>query len=50
MEIAYAYARLYPQSVDRVMVLDSALNGYGLEAYFGVSFHFDLNMAAPADA
>ena len=45
--IGYAYARLYPQSVDRLMVLDSELNGFGLEAVFGVSFHFDLNMAPP---
>jgi pimeloyl-ACP methyl ester carboxylesterase len=45
--IGYAYARLYPQSVDRLMVLDSELNGFGLEANYGFSFHFDLNMAAP---
>lgn len=45
--IGYAYARLYPQSVDRLMVLDSELNGFGLEANFGFSFHFDLNMAPP---
>ena len=45
--IGYAYARLYPQSVNRLMVLDSELNGFGLEANFGFSFHFDLNMAAP---
>jgi pimeloyl-ACP methyl ester carboxylesterase len=44
--IGYAYARLYPQSVNRLMVLDSELNGFGLEANFGFSFHFDLNMAA----
>ena len=45
--IAYAYARLYPQQVGRLMVLDSELNGFGLEANFGFSFHFDLNMAPP---
>jgi pimeloyl-ACP methyl ester carboxylesterase len=45
--IGYAYARLYPQSVERLMVLDSELNGFGLEANFGFSFHFDLNMAPP---
>lgn len=45
--IGYAYARVYTQSVSRLMVLDSELNGYGLEANFGFSFHFDLNMAAP---
>jgi pimeloyl-ACP methyl ester carboxylesterase len=45
--IGYAYARLYPQSVSRLMVLESLLNGYGLESIFAFSFHFDLNMAAP---
>ena len=45
--IAYAYARIYSGSVGRLMVLDSELNGFGLEANFGFSFHFDLNMAPP---
>ena len=43
--IGYSYARLYPQSVGRLMVLDSELNGFGLESNYGFSFHFDLNMA-----
>ncbi|MDQ2815397.1 MAG: alpha/beta hydrolase [Actinomycetota bacterium] len=47
VNIAYAYARLYPQSVSRLMVLESLLNGYGLESIYAFSFHFDLNMAAP---
>jgi pimeloyl-ACP methyl ester carboxylesterase len=47
VNIGYAYARLYSQSVSRLMVLDSELNGYGLESSYGFSFHFDLNMAAP---
>jgi pimeloyl-ACP methyl ester carboxylesterase len=42
--IGYAYARLYPQQVSRLMVLESELNGYGLEAVFPNSFHFGLNM------
>jgi pimeloyl-ACP methyl ester carboxylesterase len=45
--IGYAYAEQYPQSVSRLMVVDSELNGFGLESNFGFSFHFDLNMAAP---
>ena len=47
VNIGYAYARLYPQSVQRLMVLDSELNGFGLEAAFSFSFHFLLNMAPP---
>jgi pimeloyl-ACP methyl ester carboxylesterase len=43
--IGYAYSVLYPQTTQRLMVLDSELNGFGLEANFGFSFHFDLNMA-----
>jgi pimeloyl-ACP methyl ester carboxylesterase len=47
VNIAYAYDRLYASSVTKLMVLDSELNGYGLEASYAFSFHFDLNMAAP---
>jgi pimeloyl-ACP methyl ester carboxylesterase len=42
--VAYSYARLYPHTVNRVMVLESALNGYGLEGLYGAAFHFLLNM------
>jgi pimeloyl-ACP methyl ester carboxylesterase len=42
--IAYAYARLFSSSVFRVMVIESALNGYGLESLYADSFHFLLNM------
>ncbi len=45
VNIGYAYARLYSSSVSRLMVLDSELNGYGLEDSYSFSFHFDLNMA-----
>lgn len=45
--IAYSYARLYPKQVHRVMVLESALNGYGLESLYGDAFHFLLNMQPP---
>jgi pimeloyl-ACP methyl ester carboxylesterase len=44
---AYAYARLYPNTVNRLMVLESALNGYGLESLYGDAFHFLLNMQPP---
>ena len=42
--VAYAYARLFPASVSREMVLETALNGYGLESLYNVSFHFLFNM------
>ena len=41
--VAYAYGRLFPDSVFREMVIESALNGYGLESLAGDSFHFLLN-------
>jgi pimeloyl-ACP methyl ester carboxylesterase len=41
--VAYAYARLFPASVFREMVIESALNGYGLESLAGDSFHFTFN-------
>jgi pimeloyl-ACP methyl ester carboxylesterase len=41
---AYAYSRLFPDSVFREMVIESVLNGYGLEGLYGVSFHFLFNM------
>jgi pimeloyl-ACP methyl ester carboxylesterase len=43
--VAYAYARLYSKQVSRMMVLESLLNGYGLESIYGFSFHFGLNMS-----
>jgi pimeloyl-ACP methyl ester carboxylesterase len=42
--IAYAYARLYPSQVSREMVIETALNGYGLESLYADSFHFLFNM------
>jgi pimeloyl-ACP methyl ester carboxylesterase len=42
--VAYSYARLYTSSVNRVMALESALNGYGLESFYSDAFHFLLNM------
>jgi pimeloyl-ACP methyl ester carboxylesterase len=45
--LAYDYARLYPSQVNKLMVLESALNGYGLESLYGDAFHFLLNMQPP---
>lgn len=42
--VAYAYARLFPASVSREMVLETALSGYGLESLYNLSFHFLFNM------
>ncbi len=47
VNVAYAYAELYRNSVARLGVLESLLNGFGLESVYGFSFHFLLNMAAP---
>lgn len=41
--VAYSYARLFPGSVSREMVLETALAGYGLENLYNVSFHFLFN-------
>lgn len=44
--VAYDYARDYPQEVTKLAVLDSPLNGFGLEGAETLSFHFLLNEAA----
>jgi pimeloyl-ACP methyl ester carboxylesterase len=44
--VAYDYARDYPSEVTRLAVLDSPLNGFGLESAYTLSFHFLLNEAA----
>lgn len=44
--VAYDYARDYPGEVTRLAVLDSPLNGFGLENAYTLSFHFLLNQAA----
>jgi pimeloyl-ACP methyl ester carboxylesterase len=41
---AYVWARLFPAEVFREMVLETALNGYGLESLYSASFHFLFNM------
>jgi len=42
---AYPYAKQFPESVGRMLVLDTPLNGFGLESFFNISFHFLLNLA-----
>ena len=42
--IIYAYGRLYTDTVNREMVIETALNGYGLEDLYSASFHFLFNM------
>ena len=42
--IAYAWARLYPAEINREIVIETALNGYGLESLYNASFHFLFNM------
>lgn len=43
--VAYPYAKQFPNSVSRMAVLESPLNGFGLEQAYGLSFHFGLNGA-----
>jgi pimeloyl-ACP methyl ester carboxylesterase len=45
--LAYDYARLYPSQVNRILVMESALNGYGLESLYSAAFHFLLNEQPP---
>jgi pimeloyl-ACP methyl ester carboxylesterase len=41
--VAYPYARDFPTGVSRLAVLETPLNGFGLESAYGLSFHFGLN-------
>jgi pimeloyl-ACP methyl ester carboxylesterase len=41
--VAYPYARDFPTEVSRMAVLETPLNGFGLESVYGLSFHFGLN-------
>jgi pimeloyl-ACP methyl ester carboxylesterase len=41
--VAYPYARDFPTEVTRMAVLETPLNGFGLESAYGLSFHFGLN-------
>lgn len=44
--IAYPYARDYPSEIVRMAVLETPLSGFGLEDFYGVSFHLGLNQTA----
>ncbi|MEO6501620.1 MAG: alpha/beta fold hydrolase [Jatrophihabitantaceae bacterium] len=41
--VAYPYAKQFPNGVSRMAVLETPLNGFGLEGVYGLSFHFGLN-------
>jgi pimeloyl-ACP methyl ester carboxylesterase len=41
--VGYAYARDFPSEVTRLAVLDAPLPGFGLESYYGISWHFLFN-------
>lgn len=43
--IAYPYAKQFPDEVSRMAVLDLTLNGFGLEAAYGLDWHFLFNAA-----
>ncbi|MEU6076220.1 alpha/beta hydrolase [Micromonospora sp. NPDC047074] len=45
--VAYNYARDYPTEVTRIGVAESLLPGFGLEDFYGISWHFLFN-ASPA--
>jgi pimeloyl-ACP methyl ester carboxylesterase len=44
--VAYPYAREYPSEVVRLAALEIPLSGFGLENYYGLSFHLGLNQTA----
>lgn len=41
--VAYPYARDFAAGVTRMAVLESPLNGFGLEEAYGLSWHFNFN-------
>lgn len=44
--VAYPYARDYPTEVTRIAVIDAPLSGFGLEDFYGISWHFRFNISA----
>jgi pimeloyl-ACP methyl ester carboxylesterase len=44
--VAYPYARDYPGDVDRLVVIELPLSGFGLEDFYAFDFHFTFNLAA----
>lgn len=45
--VAYPYARDFPAEVDRLIVMDAPLSGFGLEDFYARLWHFGFN-SAPA--
>ncbi|MGW5055299.1 alpha/beta fold hydrolase [Actinokineospora sp. NPDC004072] len=43
--VAYPYARDYPNEVERLVVMDTPLSGFGLEDFYGISWHLGFNQA-----
>lgn len=43
-QVAYAYARMYPNQVRRLAVVEAAVPGFGLESLFGGSYHYRFHM------
>ncbi|MGX7825794.1 alpha/beta fold hydrolase [Actinokineospora sp. 24-640] len=43
--VAYPYAREYPNEVVRMAVLETPLSGFGLEDFYGVSWHLGFNQS-----
>lgn len=41
--VAHPYARDYPNEVVRLIAMDIPLSGFGLENYYGLSFHLGLD-------
>jgi pimeloyl-ACP methyl ester carboxylesterase len=48
--VGYAYARDFPDAVTRLAVLEAPLPGFGLEGFYGVSWHFLFNASAAPTA
>jgi pimeloyl-ACP methyl ester carboxylesterase len=44
--VGYAYARDFPDEVTRLAVLEAPLPGFGLEGFYGISWHFLFNASA----
>jgi len=44
--VAYPYARDFPTEVSRLAVLETPLSGFGLENFYGISWHLGFNQTA----
>lgn len=43
--VAYPYARDFPTEVSRLAVLETPLSGFGLESFYGISWHILFNIS-----